>query len=493
MQLNAATDPWIMVTDASGQTSEASMAAVLADAGQWSGLAGEPPVAAAVLRLLVAVVLDATGGPRDDAEWERWWNEGLPVHSISAYLDRHRERMHLHSTSSPFLQDAGTPERVGVKSVAELAPHLPTGQNPVIYSDSTDLNGPNPARFTQAEALRWLVAFHQFARTGMWANAAGSGPASGRAGILLDRLLAIPTGPTLAHTLILNLPTGTAVGRPPWRADVPVHGRPPRDVIELLTWQTRHVKLLPDADGMVTRLLVAVDPGIDPAVPRDVIASLDLHITAVQAPKAAEGWALLGYEPNVATWRAATALGAGASGARMVHALAQRAEVIGTIPVCIETVGLAVEAKSKYVSWMRETLPVAMHTTTHMRSAVLIAETVADACGSALLTAHQDAGLVAANPPREQRARVTQAAQRAFWPKVDRYSVDLSEELERAADEDARAHLLDAWLRQVASAAHDALDSCTTSLPPAPRYAAARARGHRIIRGTVRDLAQECA
>jgi CRISPR system Cascade subunit CasA len=493
MHLNAATDPWVLVADANGRTHEASLASLLAGAHRWAGLAGEPPVAAAVLRLLVAVVLDATGGPRDDAEWAQWWHQGLPADRLVNYLEAHKDRMQLHAAVAPFLQDAGTPERVGVKSVAELAPHLPTGQNPVIYSDTTDLNGPNPARFTQAEALRWLVAFHQFARTGMWANVAGSGPAPGRAGILLDRLLAIPTGPTLAHTLLLNTPTGTVSGRPPWRAESAVHGRPPRDVIELLTWQTRHVRLLPDDDGMVTRLLVATDPRIDPAVPRAVIAALDPHVIAVEAQRATEGWTLVRYDPHMATWRAAAVLGSAASGARMVQALAARTETIGRTPVRIEATGLAVESKAKYVSWMRESAPVALRSTTHMRAAVRTAEALADACADAVVTAWQAAGVLPSRPPRDRHTRAVQAAQRAYWPGLERYGTDLSEHLEEADDEDARTRLLAGWLRRAASTAHLALDSCTTALPTAPRYAAARAKGHRVITRTAIDLVRASA
>ncbi|MEZ0092388.1 type I-E CRISPR-associated protein Cse1/CasA [Streptacidiphilus sp. EB129] len=491
MLLNAATDPWVMVADAGGRVREVSLAAALAGADRWECLAGEPPVAAAVLRLLTAVLLDATGGPRDHDDWARWWHDGLPLDLISGYLHEQQERMHLHSGSAPFLQDPGLADRVGVKSVGELAPHLPTGQNPVIYSDTTDLGGPNPARFTQAQALRWLVSFHQFSRTGMWANAAGSGPTPGRAGVLLDRLLAIPTAPTLARTLLLNTPTGPVSGRPPWRAGAPVHGRPPRDLIELLTWQTRHVRLLPDDDGMVTRLLVAVDPGIDPVVPRGVIAALDPHITAVEADGATEGWALLGYDPNVASWRATTALGTATRGARMVRALEERAETIGRTPVRIEAVGLAVESKAKYVSWMRESVPVSVHGTAHLRNAVRIAETMADACSSALVTVRQEAGLQAPRAMREQRARAVAAAQRSYWTRLERPGTDLSEELERAADEDIRSRLVDGWLRRAASAAHSALDSCTASLPAAPRYAAARATGHRAITRTTAALAGE--
>jgi hypothetical protein len=304
----------------------------------------------------------------------------------------------------------------------------------------------------------------------MWANAEGSGPAAGRPSLLLDRLLAVQTGPSLHHTLMLNLPTGDQGGVPPWRSAAAVHDRSARDLVELLTWQTRHVRLLPGSSGQVSELLIAVDPRIDPAVGREVIAAWDPHISCVANPRFdpskpdSPRWLLVSYDPAVASWRSAAALSSATGGARMVRALRERTEAIGDTPVRVEAIGLACENRAKYVSWVRTSAPVSARGATALERAVQTAEVLGSALGSALVIVRKRVGQLPERPSIDQARQVRDAVARAFWPSLDVAGSELAVMLREAADDQAREALLDGWVSKVAHAAHQALDARTSTL-----------------------------
>ena len=486
--LCAATDPWVLVLDQAGRQCETTVLSALTDP-RHSALAGDPPVAVATLRFLIAVVLDATGGPKDEARWADWWVGGLPVEPLREYLERHASRMYLHG-SRPFLQDPDTPVKAGMKSVAELAPQWPTGNNAVIYRHATGLSGPRPAAFAPAEALRWLISFHAHARTGMWPSTAG-GPAPGVPGPLVDKLLTVPVGPDVGRTVALSLVPDLAGaargGRPPWRRGEPVLGRAPSSVVELLAHSTRHVLLTPGTEA-VTSLLIAVDPRITPAVPRAVVAAWDPHIAATATDRHPEGWSLARYDPSRAAWRSAAALSAATAGARAVRALAGRAAVIGDDPVRIEVFGLGTEAAGKYVAWMRASTDVPGPGHADLVGAVHDAEAIAVSGGYALFRARRELGMVADSAHREARRAAGVEFGRAFWAALAAPGAELAASLGQT-DEAGREELLDGWRLRAGHLAHRVLDARLGRLRPTLRTVEAATRGHGMISAAVRERA----
>lgn len=483
--LCAATDPWVLVLDRAGRQREATVLSALTDSGH-SVLAGDPPVAVATLRFLIAIVLDATGGPKDEAEWADWWVGGLPITPLRDYLERHADRMHLHGPH-PLLQDPETPVRTGLKSVAELVPHLPTGNNAVIYRHTTGLSGPRPAALTPGEALRWLISFHAHARTGLWPSTAG-GSTPGVPGPLVDKLLTVPAGPDVGRTVMLSLTADLApvvrAGLPPWRRGESVSGRAPASVVELLTHTTRHVLLTPGTET-ITSLLVAVDPRVSPSVPRAVVAAWDPHIAATPTDRHQEGWSLAYYDPSKAAWRSAAALSSATAGARAVRDLAGRAAVIGGDPVRIEVFGLGTESGGKYVAWMRASTDVPGPGHADLVAAVHDAEAIAARGGFALLRTRQELGLIADPAPRDARLAASAEFGRAFWAALAVPGAELAANLGEA-DETGREKLRDGWRSRVGHLAHQVLDARLDRFRPTPRTVAAASTGHRVIAGAVR-------
>ena len=417
---------WIPVIGRDGAPCRVGLAELGRRAGSLRAFGGPPPVRIALLRLVVAMLRDSLGPDAIAPQRRRgWWErECLPREEFETYLRTHAARLRLFDPRRPFLQDARLRgDRTPVKSVAELAPHLPTGNNATLTRRTTDLGGPNPVRFTAAEAACWLVSAHAHTRPGITGTRDGAPPGriSGRGGPLLGRLAVVPECGSLARTLLLNLP-GAARDRldlPAYRCERPVRrAEEVRGPVSLLTWTTRHVLLVPEPDGTVTGVKIAADPEVDPLVPRRTLAAHDPHLLAAagREPSAAGGgWSL---EP-AATERTALADAAviarhaavPAPGSVIPAALA--AARVGH-PVRLSVYGLAVESTSKFTGWTVSSLPCVDHGSA--AAAARIARIAAEAAGEAAAqsTGERDRQ---SGPARRQMIRARTAA--AVWQSLD--------------------------------------------------------------------------
>ncbi len=109
---NLMDEPWISVRTPDNGVTEVSIREAFHRATEFRGLAGEIPTQeAAVLRLLLAIAIQATARFRSDDEkiddWGQWWEEGLPLDEIDSYSDRWLNRFNLsttapHSCKSPI-------------------------------------------------------------------------------------------------------------------------------------------------------------------------------------------------------------------------------------------------------------------------------------------------------------------------------------------------------------------------------------------------------
>src|SRR5207249_4299563 len=113
------------------------------------------------------------------------------------------------------------------------------------------------------EAARWLVAFQGFALGGLITTEEGRKTQDGSAdaGQLVKSAVALAKGDTLFQTLMLNLVHYSADDEEPFpfkeRADKPAWERDDETraddrrydgYLDLLTWQCRRVKLVPERD-----------------------------------------------------------------------------------------------------------------------------------------------------------------------------------------------------------------------------------------------------
>jgi len=475
--------PWIPVTGSDGRARRVGLAELVRGADALRAFAGAPPVRIALLRLVVAVLRDALGpGAIDETRWRGWWDaEELPVEAAD-YLDRHCDRFDLFDATRPFLQDpAMHGDRTAVRSVAELAPHLPTGNNATLIHRTTDLDGSNPVLFTAADAACWLVSLHAHTRPGITTSrdAAPPGRVSGRAGPLLGRLLAVPDCENLARTLLLNLPRAARdpLDLPGYRAAEPVRpGAEACGPVSLLTWTSRHVLLLPHGPDTVKAVKVAADQAVDPLVLRETQASHDPHLLATPARKVVNGWTLtpatLGRTPLADAAAIGRQLATPAPGSVLPFAAATAAD---HRPVRITVYGLAVESTAKYTDWTVTSIPCVGRGP--IAEAVAAAQLAAEAAGAAAaaLSWVEDRS---AGPVSTFGAAIRDRAIAAVWQYLDAPGREL---LTRLAERQPTAAEHLRWRRLCAQAARSVIDGMSYPCAHAVVGVRASARLERIL------------
>ncbi|GIH51613.1 CRISPR system Cascade subunit CasA [Microbispora rosea] len=230
-------------------------------------------VPALLRQVLLPVVADAVGLPADRAEWRRRFEAGAFTEAerdrIRAYLAEHGERFQAFG-HAPFAQ-VGSLEAVSgeTKGAGLLVATEFTGNNVPLFGSRTEAE---PPALTPAEAVRWLVHAHCWDTAAIKTGAKGdskvkAGKTTGNPTGPLGQLgVLIPTGRTLYETLLLNLPVGarSLLGTPQWRrpAAGPVWAAAgyPDGLLDLWTWQSRRIRLIPEdtPQGVrVRRVIVA--------------------------------------------------------------------------------------------------------------------------------------------------------------------------------------------------------------------------------------------
>jgi CRISPR system Cascade subunit CasA len=368
--------PWIPVTRV-GRRVEVGLLDALVDAQEIDGLAlDEPLEAVAVLRqVLLPVLLDACGAPRDDEEWAQRWDAGrFDSARITAYLDTHADRFDLFHPAAPFAQVAGLRTvKDETKPVSLLVPRLATGNNVPLFSARIEND---PPALDPAAAARALLAAHCWDTAAIKTGAAGdprlkAGKTTGNPTGPLGQLgVVVPVGATLFHTLMLNtpvIPQGLrGDDRPQWRAapaDPEWRERGALGLLDLLTWQSRRIRLLAATDDTasgnvpVRRVVLSAGDRLNVSV-----HDLELHSAwrQVDRPRAGEPPVrAVRHQPGRAAWRGLEALLATAvptsdkvSAPRLLSQLAGLQDsgfVSEDLPLRILTVGVSYGTQSAVV------------------------------------------------------------------------------------------------------------------------------------------------
>jgi CRISPR system Cascade subunit CasA len=284
---NLVDDPWIPLNPLDGVTKEFSLLEALLDSDRFKAPAfPAPTLFPAVLRqVLLPVLLDSIGAPATEQEWAARFSRGrfsdAEKETIRAYLTRHHDLFDLFSPERPFGQVADlSTAKNETKSSALLVPAIATGNNVPVFSTLTEAD---TLSLRLAEAVWWLLHTQCWDTAAIKTGAVGDpnakqGKTTGNPTGPLGQLgVIVPTGDTLFATLMLNLPPGPAPraeDRPQWRA--PALGeagpegvasprspqwsiRPELGLMDLLTWQSRRIRLFTTdtSEGpRVTRVLV---------------------------------------------------------------------------------------------------------------------------------------------------------------------------------------------------------------------------------------------
>lgn len=279
-------EPWVPVIVA-GARELMSLRDLFGRAHEVDGLALDNPLeAAAVLRqVLLAVYLDALGAPRRPSEWaDRWEARAVDASGVNSYLDRHAHRFDLFHPETPFAQVGGLrTAKDETKPVSLLVPSIATGNNVPLFTARTEAM---PPALTPAEAVRAVLATHCWDTAAIKSGAADdeqakAGKTTGNpTGPLGSLGVVFPLGRTLAETLLLNtrvLRQGLRpTDRPQWcagSASGAWEPRPALGLLDLLTWQSRRIRLIPDLDEhgqlVVRRVVLAAGDRLDP-IPHEV-------------------------------------------------------------------------------------------------------------------------------------------------------------------------------------------------------------------------------
>ncbi len=275
-------EPWLLVRTLAGDVEEVSLMEAFTRAHELQGLAGEVPTQVFALnRLLLAILHRAVPWRRDELteHWhEAWRGEVDLAGHVAQHLADHADRFDLLHPGTPFYQVAGLrTAKDGVSPLTSLIPDVP---NNAQYF--TTRAGSSLARISLAEAARWVVHTQAFDPSGIKSGAVGDPRVKGGKGYPIGTAWCgqlgglLVEGATLHQTLLLNLVLADRDGEP-WPTDdsavwerapqgptVEAPDRWPTGPADLLTWQSRRVRLAVTG-GEVTGVIVANGDPLRPA------------------------------------------------------------------------------------------------------------------------------------------------------------------------------------------------------------------------------------
>lgn len=278
LSFNLIDEPWIRAQTKVGVLTELSIRELFQQANELGSLVGSLPTQVfAIERLLLAIVHRAT--QVSDDEWSDWWAaKQLPLTQIDEYLNTYHHRFNLLDDKFPFYQVANLHTQKGeMTELDRLILDSPDSKRPFLMTRSPQ----SLQKISFAEAARWLINCQAFDTSGIKSGAVGDsrvkggkgypigvGAAGTLGGILLE-------GENQFETLLLNLVpqnldaeksdfatwelgetaatvADTSSPRHQQGSELPMQ---PRGRAELLTWQSRRVRLAYDDDG-VTEVLI---------------------------------------------------------------------------------------------------------------------------------------------------------------------------------------------------------------------------------------------
>lgn len=376
--------PWIPCVTMNGRSVHVGLRDLLRKTHDLVEIRSESPLETVSIYRLVLAILHRVFGPRNRDEWASLWNGGhggWDTSLLDDYLDRWRNRFDLFSEDGPFYQMAGfTANRES--PVSRLFHELASGNNPTLFDHSQDAH---MEPMTADAVARALVAHQTFAvgggksPTGYTSHA----PLVGSVAVML-------VGDNLFETLMLNLVMydpkesrpipASETDRPSWERDDPIlpgKRRPVLGYLDLLTWQSRAIRLVPQGDRSNPRVshlyygqgeIFDLEGTTDPQVPM---------------VKVKDDMARLRLIPDRAVWRDSTVLvglnspdvqPAAANG--WVSTLRQRRVLQRRHPIHLSAYGLA-SGRAKILLWREERIPLPLE---YLEDQLLLADLNRELC-----------------------------------------------------------------------------------------------------------------
>ena len=253
---NLIDNPWLPCLMLDGSHLELGLRETLFKAREILEIrAGSPLETVAIKRLLLAII-HRNFGPSGYDAWQAIWENGRgfwDAEVLEKYFQKYYQRFDLFDLEHPFYQTAGF-EAKKISPISRLYHELASGNNATLFDHSLDTN---PVGISPAKAASVLVAHQAFAIGGGKSDTGYT-----RNGPLVGGVVALFKGRNLFETLMLNLvrysskmnepiPADIERDKPAWEWDEginPGQARLINGYLDLLTWQSRAIRLLPEGD-----------------------------------------------------------------------------------------------------------------------------------------------------------------------------------------------------------------------------------------------------
>lgn len=313
MTFNLLDNPWIKAITVDGVEVDLSIRDAFVRADDLQRLSGEIPTQAfAILRVLLAIVIDAQQLRTLD-DWADLVANGIDVDTILDYCETHRDRFELLNCEHPFMQVATLrTSKDEASGLEKIIADVPNGSR--LFTTRLDAaidQIPTP------EAARWLIHTQAFDPSGIRSGAVGDPKVKGGKGYPIGPSWCgqlgglVIHGQTLAETLALNSTPATDHA-----ADLPVWRQPSQDQcgvdftekqtagpLQLLTWQSRRIRLVGD-DHFVTGVVLCQG---DKLTPQNRYRDEPMSAWRLSDPQSRKAKATtympLKHDPDRAMWR----------------------------------------------------------------------------------------------------------------------------------------------------------------------------------------------
>lgn len=311
---NLVDEPWVRIRDEEGEVREVSLLELFEQAPHIVCLANDLPTQDfAILRILLAILQRSVSPSLDEDDdpaeiWGELWNErAFPIEDIRSYFEDWHQRFDLFDENEPFMQVADLrTAKNEVSEIRKIIADVPDGD--MLFSLRV---GDGVSSLSYSEAARWLVHAQAFDTSGIKSGTVGdprvrkgksypigTGWAGSLGGIFFE-------GSSLFETILLNfivrdieedelfpaddLPCWERSGRKAGSDDRLPDGR-----LELYTWQSRRIRLVPK-DGRVVGVVLTNGDKLEPrnlhhvepmtAWRRSLPQEKKLHVSPVYLPR----------------------------------------------------------------------------------------------------------------------------------------------------------------------------------------------------------------
>jgi len=229
-----------------------------------------PLAEASLMRILLALTHRIVDGPKDKRAWKEAYGKGrFDEKALRGYFEKWADRFDLFSPEYPFMQTAGL-SFVDEKSklpkeplpLSLLVHHIASGNNVTLFDHSLD---DFPAAYVPSEAVYVVLVSNAYGLGGIHKKSSNlfGYEQNCKHGSQVNGYQVFVAGETLFETLMLNTlteqfakPIGFGTSDAPyWESPIKESGEVlPRGYLDYLTFTGRHLRLIPDTTGDVSRV-----------------------------------------------------------------------------------------------------------------------------------------------------------------------------------------------------------------------------------------------